>query len=306
VKSESDATEADSEPNTDSPVKAISRALVRAVGGSSPPTDDAAEEVEPDSAVPSHDLGVDETGGEGTSAVVGSAPVAADSTDITADNRPADSDRVEVADIRRHVDEVGSRVGVASDIDSLVPGVITRPEPPAWVNMAAYSRDGVDCVPVASGPFATRNECRKALGEAMKRAVDEYIDEQLGRPGASEYVVFDLSYIKTRLRHADVYQEPMQASFGPMLQQHALLEFDRDFREEIQRHWDRVKVMTRLAHVSLAAAAILAGLATVFAYLRLDTATKGYYTGRLRISAGAVILGLVALGILTARWIPWL
>jgi hypothetical protein len=139
----------------------------------------------------------------------------------------------------------------------------------------------------------------------MKRAVAEYVDEHLGRPGASDYVVFDLSHIK-RLRHEDVYQETIQASFGPMLQQHALLEFGLDFQEEIKRRWNRVKVMTRLAHVSIAAVAILAGLATVFVYLRLDTATKGYYTGRLQIVAGAVILGLVALGILTARWIPWL
>ena len=51
---------------------------------------------------------------------------------------------------------------------------------------------------------------------------------------------------------------------------------------------------------------ILAGLATVFFYLRLDTATRGYYSGRLQFATGVIILGLVSLGILVARWIPWL
>ena len=68
----------------------------------------------------------------------------------------------------------------------------------------------------------------------------------------------------------------------------------------------QVKVTSRLAHVGLAVVAVLAGLGAVFTYLRLDTATKGYYSGRLQIATATVILGLVVLGVLVARWIPWL
>jgi hypothetical protein len=276
------------------------------------------------STVSDTDAGADESAGEPADAEAVKAPAGepaaatadavtsesdtaeADSTDVAADYRPTDPDRAEVAEIKRYLDEAGSRAGIASDVDALSPGAILPPEPPPWVNLAAFNIDRVAYRPVTSGPYATRDECRRALAEAMKRAVDEYVDEYHGRPEAADYVDIDLAYIKTHLRHGDVYQEQVQASFGPMIQQHALLEFGHDFQEEIERRWQQVKVTSRLAHVSLAALAILAGLATIFAYLRLDTATKGYYSGRLQIAAGAVILGLVALGILTARWIPWL
>jgi hypothetical protein len=300
---ESETAEAESVSSSKSAGEAISRALFRAIGDSSPPTDDPSTDAERDAvatsaaeAPPSEDA-IDE-------AV--SSSEATDSNDIVADYRPTGPDRAEMAKIRRYLDEVESSGRIVSDVDAIVPGAILPSEPPPWINMAAFNIDDTVYRPVASGPYATRDECRRALAEAMKRAVDEYVDEYHGRPEAAGYVDIDLAYIKTHLRRGDVYQERLQASFGPMIQQHALLEFRRDFREEIERRWNQAKVTSRLAHVGLAAVAILAGLATIFAYLRLDTATKGYYSGRLQIAAGAVILGLVALGILTARWIPWL
>ena len=47
-------------------------------------------------------------------------------------------------------------------------------------------------------------------------------------------------------------------------------------------------------------------LGTLFSYFRLDTATKGYYTGRLQFAAAAAILTLVAASVLLAKWIPWM
>ena len=91
-----------------------------------------------------------------------------------------------------------------------------------------------------------------------------------------------------------------------MQQQHALLKFGKEFRGEIEKRWNQVVVTSRLAHVALVLVAVLAGLGTIFTYFRLDTATKGYYSGRLQFATGTAILGLVALGILLARWVPWL
>jgi hypothetical protein len=235
-----------------------------------------------------------------------STPEATDATDLVADSQPTDADGADVVAIKRYLDAAESNGGIVSDVDILAPGTASLSGPPPWVDKATFEIDGSVYWPVASGPYATRDECRRALSEAMKRTVDEYVNEYHGWPEAAKYVDVDLAYIKTHLRRGDVYQERVQASFGPMIQQHALLEFGQDFREKIERRWNQVKVTSRLLQVSLAAAAILAGLATIFVYLRLDTATKGYYSGRLQIAAGAVILGLVALGILTARWIPWL
>ena len=51
---------------------------------------------------------------------------------------------------------------------------------------------------------------------------------------------------------------------------------------------------------------VLGFLGLVFGYLKLDTATRGYYTGRLQIGALAAVLSLAAAGVLLARWIPWM
>jgi uncharacterized membrane protein len=47
----------------------------------------------------------------------------------------------------------------------------------------------------------------------------------------------------------------------------------------------------------LGSGVVLALVGTIFAYVKLDTWTRGYYTWRLRIAAGVVLLALVAVGI---------
>jgi hypothetical protein len=44
----------------------------------------------------------------------------------------------------------------------------------------------------------------------------------------------------------------------------------------------------------------------MFSFLKLDTATRGYYTGRLQFGAAATILALVAASVLLMKWIPWM
>jgi len=55
---------------------------------------------------------------------------------------------------------------------------------------------------------------------------------------------------------------------------------------------------------------LLGLMGVVFAYLRLDTATKGYYSGRLQFLAAAAILALSAAGVLFANvnadWLRWM
>ena len=218
-----------------------------------------------------------------------------------------DPDRPNMAELERYLDEAewAPPDSAASESDLSLSGNIVPPQRPPWVGVTAFTIGKRDFVPVASGPFATRGECRRALAEAMRQALAEYVADHRGREEIAELLAFDNAYIKDHLQRGEVYEETVQASFGPMLQQHSLLEFGQEFRDEIDRRWQQVKVTSRLAHVALAAIAVLAGLAVVFFYLRLDTATQGCYSGRLQLAAGVVILGLVSLGILVARWIPW-
>lgn len=185
---------------------------------------------------------------------------------------------------------------------------VTLSDRPPWVGAPAYAENHVDYVPITSGPWVTRGECRRALHEAMADAVNEYVADHHGEEAAVQYVGIDLEYIENQLQAEPVYEEMVkyESIDHPMRQQHTLLKFGKDFRDEIERRWNQVVVTTRLAHVGLVLVAVLFGLGTIFSYFRLDTATKGYYSGRLQLATGTVILGLVAFGILVARWVPWL
>jgi hypothetical protein len=301
--SNGDSAETVSPPGSRSVVRTVSGALLRAaVSESSEPSDASSEAPGDDSVDDAGGSSAGEGGGDGTETVTVATPATAGADSVAADYRPARPDRAEIAEIKRYLDETKS----AAEAGLSSPGDVVPPERPPWVGAAAFTIDRVDYLPVTSGPYATRNECRRALDEVMEREVDQYVEGHRGQAGVAGYVDFDLAYIRAHLRHGGVYEETVQASFGPMIQQHALLEFGDGFRREIEGRWKQVRVTSRLKLVGLAAVAILAGLATIFAYLRLDTATRGYYSGRLQFAAGAVILGLVALGVLVARWIPWL
>ena len=86
-------------------------------------------------------------------------------------------------------------------------------------------------------------------------------------------------------------------SFGPMYQMHALLEFGPEFRKELdgrrgdlERHAREMAIAFRLRGLALGFGAVLCLLTVVFGYFRLDTATRGYYTGRLQFLAATAIL----------------
>ena len=47
-------------------------------------------------------------------------------------------------------------------------------------------------------------------------------------------------------------------------------------------------------------------LVLLFGYFNADTATRGFYSGRLKFVTVVAILGMIVAGFLMARSIPWL
>jgi len=192
---------------------------------------------------------------------------------------------------------------------------------PTWVEQPMVQDD---LVTVSSGLKDSRTECRQALLAAMKVATDQKVAELLGDPEAARHVDFSVAYIERELLREPVYEEKKERSFGPqskdravIYEQYALLEFTPAFRTEVQRRWgiasakiksqlEQCRIASRSSLAGLGLVTILAMLATVFAYLKMETSTGGRYTGRLQFAAGAAILAWVALGMLAARHIPWM
>ena len=95
------------------------------------------------------------------------------------------------------------------------------------------------------------------------------------------------------------YIETVANSFGPMKKLHLQIEFTPAVDRELRRHWDAHERQERFAIVSVGSFSVLGLLGVVFALLKIDTATKGYYTKRLFIGLpAAIIIGLLLLSLL--------
>ncbi|HUY88317.1 MAG TPA: hypothetical protein VMV10_06260 [Pirellulales bacterium] len=171
---------------------------------------------------------------------------------------------------------------------------------PAWMDEPTGKRDGVYRTIATAGPYTTPQECHEKLNEALNEAVKSYIDRFLTeRAGAK--IALSPSFIHEHVARGE-WLEQSEYSVGPMYNLHALLVFDKEANQEIDRRYRESQVAGRLAATGVGAALVLGLIGTLFGYLKLDTLTRGYYTGRLRAAAAAAILALAgAAGILVER-----
>jgi len=183
------------------------------------------------------------------------------------------------------------------------PSPAARPE---WLDAIATESDSPADFParvlegtyqmvVKAGPYQTREECESSLPEALERGVRQFIARDLGEE-AADRIRLPIEYISTRVVK-NQFTEPVNTSFGPMVQVHALLRFDREVRGRIHEQWNRILVNRRLWHAGGGLAGVLLLLSVVYGYLKTDLATQGAYRGRLRLLSGIVILALLAAGL---------
>jgi hypothetical protein len=179
---------------------------------------------------------------------------------------------------------------------------------PDWVQHPRRGRTGdVYQITVSSSLYATDLQAERALDEELVKATNEYISEQLNSEIAPTLLHYTARQIKQRfVKPANTYSEQITVSIGDMQQRHALLEFDNNFRSEIQSTWVGQIAESRLLQMSLVAGGAILLLGSVFGYFRLDNATRGYYTGRLQFMTAAAILAIVALGAAAAFRFTWL
>lgn len=179
---------------------------------------------------------------------------------------------------------------------------------PSWVERADTELGNVHYISVASGPYLRPREARQELYRQLKQVTDEYINEYLRHAQAARWVGYDEQEIRRRFLAPDgLFEERvLSPSFGVMHQTHALLALDAKFHGEIEESWHRARARAQLVKVALASGVVLGMLMLLFGYFRMDTATRGFYSGRLKFVTGAAILAVIAVGLFLARAIPWL
>ncbi|HJT36000.1 MAG TPA: hypothetical protein VJ783_28515 [Pirellulales bacterium] len=162
---------------------------------------------------------------------------------------------------------------------------------PEWVTRGEGRVDGVFRMPIAIGPFPSYEDCGpekpKAYADAIKRYANEYLEE-----GAGKYVNLPMWYINQNIYRTEAKEYRESPTLGRMVVAHYLLEFNDDVRQHIAQVYHQALVAERLKYGGLGAAGVFGLLATAFGYLKLDTLSRGYYTGRLRAAAAIAILGL--------------
>jgi hypothetical protein len=179
-----------------------------------------------------------------------------------------------------------------------VPDDAPRPE---WVDApAGLTAGSVYSMTVHSGRFTSVPECQRALEREVKRAADQYIDDYLDG-GASEVIDIPLSYLSQHVKKAEYAEAVHSDTVGPMHEIHARLEFDNRVRADFHRLRRNSEVAHRLWYTGGGAALVLAFLATLYGYLKLDLRTGGKNTSRLQLAATLVAL-VVAAGVLLVRY----
>lgn len=175
---------------------------------------------------------------------------------------------------------------------------------PEWVDAAPRldkeGKYGAYHTSAKSGFHANDRDARAALNEAIQERIAGYIDNLPGLGADAHYrVELDPRYIEDHIVK-DLYTETrdFERAGENMLQMHARLEFDSDVRDTVFEQYRRGTVEERLWLFAGAAGLLLIVVGAVYSYLKLDTATKGYYSGRLTLAAAAVVLSALTLGCL--------
>jgi hypothetical protein len=164
------------------------------------------------------------------------------------------------------------------------------PPRPAWMDEPMGRVGDVYRTRATAGPWMSRTECERELLDVLRGAVATYADQLLGE-GKGKYVNLPMSYILQHIVRGE-WEERRQDTIHTMISLHELLEFDRETNEAIEASYQRAAVEHRLGYLATGGGALLGLLTILFAYLKLDTLTRGYYTGRLRLTALAAILAL--------------
>jgi hypothetical protein len=119
---------------------------------------------------------------------------------------------------------------------------------------------------------------------------------QLNRMGVgADYLRREVVAKDPKNNESREFVETVTRSFGPMKKLTMQIEFSPAVDRELARHWDAYYRQERFAMVGIGAASVLGLLTMVWGMLKVDTATKGYYTKRLFLGVPLGILGLFGL-----------
>ncbi len=158
------------------------------------------------------------------------------------------------------------------------------------------------------GPYSTLGEVSENMMDEVNNTLRNYMETHVGH-GASRLIKLPPGYIVDHGVIADRWSEVTDSPSlnQPMHNLYVRFLIDRSVQNDLEARFDAARVESRLGVFGLGGGVLLALLGTLYGYLRLDTMTQGYYTGRLRFAAGLTGLSTLgaAAGLLAKHVVMW-
>lgn len=183
----------------------------------------------------------------------------------------------------------------------------SSPALPDWVTMGSFTDGEKDYLLIETEDFFLRSEASLVLMEKIRIAIKNRIDEVV-QTNASRYVPLADSYIQREIVDEEIVIEKLMVD--PITKRqtrrhvgYARLCFDEDFAVMVRQKYQLNFKARRLMWTGLAGILSLCWLAAAYGYLRLDHATRHFYSRRLQTFAIiSCLLPLIVAIVLAVVW----
>lgn len=153
---------------------------------------------------------------------------------------------------------------------------------------------------VTSGPCISQPQSMEKLDVALHKAVNEYLVKRFGATAPAR-LNLSSEFIMEGLVRDLYHRQRDDLSVGDTIETVALVEFPPRTMSMLQDELNQQTVDRRMRQAGTWAAFLFIVMGTCLAYLKYDTATKGYYSGRLKVASAVTILAALAASTAFAR-----
>ena len=167
---------------------------------------------------------------------------------------------------------------------------------PTWLQLSEENKLPIHSEVLGSMPWATPEEARnEALQLAAVRALDFAAE---AAPKLKRVWQVPPWFVADHMLREPIFVEEVDWDFGatlaPMHRAYVYLDLSPEKRELLLGKWREELTRRRVNQIGGALGFVLVCLVTLVTYLRLDDATRGYYSRWLGTGAAAVVAGSAA------------
>ncbi len=176
---------------------------------------------------------------------------------------------------------------------------------PVWFDHGSYLKDGVEHVAVQTLPQTTTLEAKNSIGRTALGAVRTRAELWTGDhdPSIMENIGIDTGYVLANVVDSDrtevrAYSSVIETGVPgtdetKLFCGYAQLRLTPDFKQDVMQRWKEYQTRSRLFTTGAIALGVFGLLAVVFSYLRLNHATRGFYSRRIMMGAAVVAIVVV-------------